>query len=116
MQPAQEVGPSPRPRRSPLPPSHPPPYVSLTPTASEPTSEPTSTNAATPTASSHLAPHPSSFPTSPDVLAVPEEAAGPSSRARNPSISTIAPPTPAHTVVPPTAIEDEEPVNEKGKG
>ncbi|KAG8920198.1 hypothetical protein FRC00_010346, partial [Tulasnella sp. 408] len=116
--PEQEAVPSPRLRRSSLPPpSPPPPYLSLTPTASpsEPTSGQASNSAATPTASSQPTSQPSPYNKSPDSLAVPEEAAGPS-RTRNPSISTVSPPTPAHTVVPPTNREEEEQANEKGKG
>ncbi|KIO24895.1 hypothetical protein M407DRAFT_8709 [Tulasnella calospora MUT 4182] len=116
-QPAQEAAPSPRPRRSSLPPSPPPPYVSLSPTASTSEQSPgqTSNSTATPTAPSQPTTQASPFNKSPDNLAVPEEAAGPS-RTRNPSISTLSPPTPAHTIVPPTTNDEEEQANEKGKG
>ncbi|KAG8990796.1 hypothetical protein FRB90_001623, partial [Tulasnella sp. 427] len=109
-----EIVPSPRQRRLSLPASPPPPYANLTPPASgsEQISGQTSNSTATPTAASSQS---TSFVASQNVLAVPEEAAGPS-RERNGSISTLSPPVPAHTVVPPTANDEEDPVNEKGKG
>ncbi|KAG8946393.1 hypothetical protein FRC04_011839 [Tulasnella sp. 424] len=116
-QPTQDVVPSPRRRGTSVPPSPPPPYASLTPTASssEPSSAPASNSSTTPTGLSQTTSHGVPLATSPTTLAVPEEPSGPT-RERNASISTLSPPRPAHTVVPPKANDEDEPANEKGKG